>query len=214
VTITSRERNSQLCADIESSQPLPQAAREFVEAAKQLVERKGFGALTLQRVADEVGGNKASIWYYFGGKDGLIEAVIHDNVLENCAWIARNGAAVANEKDAVEQLVRTVQHLLENPSAYAGGFDVFAYSVRHEKFRAQWARMYEVWFQSMREQFGFPEGDGQVRAHSQALAAMVDGLAMQKLMGLADEDRKAELLESVRVCAVALLHSAKSASIE
>ncbi len=45
-------RHAQLREELQSARPLPRAAREFVEAAKTLVEREGISALTLQRVAD------------------------------------------------------------------------------------------------------------------------------------------------------------------
>ncbi len=207
-------RHAQLRDELQSAKPLPQAAREFVEAAKTLVEREGISALTLQRVADEMGANKASIWYYFGGKDGLIEAVIHDNVLENCAWAVRDIEADADDDERVDNIVQQTRQLLRDPHSYGGGFDLFAYSLHHQQFREQWARMYEIWCQTIRERLGIPEDSELGRHSSQLLAATVDGLAMQRLMGQIDVESGEldRLLESMRAIVSSILKQLRQSS--
>jgi AcrR family transcriptional regulator len=193
-------RHAQFREELQSAQPLPQAAREFVEAAKTLVEREGMSALTLQRVADEMGANKASIWYYFGGKEGLIEAVIHDNVLENCAWAVKGIDEQADDEARIDNLIEQTRNVLIDPHGYGGGFDLFAYSMHVDQFREQWARMYGIWYQTIRERLGLSEDLELSRHSSQLLAAVVDGLAMQRLMGQIDVESGEldRLLESLR----------------
>lgn len=197
---TTREtRMTELREELESAVPLRGAAREFVFTAKRILMNEGFEALTLQRVAKEAGANKGSIWYYFGGKDGLIDAVIHDIVLENCAWVESDLPRNASVEERVDSLIRQTRYLLLNPESYGGGWDVFAFSIHHEQFRRQWNRMYELWFRSMCERLDIPED---VRSHyySQLFAAMVDGLSVQQLMGLTGDDpgELDQLLDSMR----------------
>lgn len=198
--IASAEKAAELRAALESTRGLPVPAREFVAAAKKIVRQEGFGALTLQRIADEVGGNKASIWYYFGGKPGLIEAIIHDNVLENCTFVAGEVAEDASDEARVEALIAQARYLLLDPRSYEGGFDVFAYSMHHKRFREQWVRFYAVWFHTIREKLGIPD-DERSRVVCQLFAAMIDGLAMQQLMGFVSPhpDSVEPLLKSIRM---------------
>ncbi|GKQ39059.1 TetR/AcrR family transcriptional regulator [Streptomyces sp. A012304] len=52
--------------------------RAFLEAARRLLVEEGPGALTLRRIAGDVGCTTKVVYTMFGGKDGLAEALFTD----------------------------------------------------------------------------------------------------------------------------------------
>lgn len=59
---------------------------EILDAAAQIFHRKGYGATSLQDIADAVGMLKGSLYYYVSSKEDLlyrISRAIHDQALEN-----------------------------------------------------------------------------------------------------------------------------------
>jgi AcrR family transcriptional regulator len=55
--------------------PPSDAPERIVEAAYQVLKRDGYAGLTTAKVATASGQNKALISYYFGSKQGLVDAV-------------------------------------------------------------------------------------------------------------------------------------------
>ncbi|HEY7589651.1 MAG TPA: TetR/AcrR family transcriptional regulator [Candidatus Limnocylindrales bacterium] len=48
----------------------------FLDAAMRLVQAKGYEALSIQEVIDEVGASKGAFYHYFGSKADLLEAIV------------------------------------------------------------------------------------------------------------------------------------------
>lgn len=57
--------------------PLSARKREMLQATLRIIQRGGFEALSLRRVAEQVGVKLSSVQYHFGNKDGLIAALIN-----------------------------------------------------------------------------------------------------------------------------------------
>lgn len=57
--------------------PLSPRKREMLQATLRIIQRGGFEALSLRRVAEQVGVKLSSVQYHFGNKDGLIAALIN-----------------------------------------------------------------------------------------------------------------------------------------
>ena len=55
---------------------LAPAAQRILAGARRVLERDGYEGLTLSRIAAEAGETKSLIVYHFGGKDGLIAALV------------------------------------------------------------------------------------------------------------------------------------------
>ena len=72
---------------------LSPTARRLVVAARRLLARGGFGALTVEAVAAEAGAYRDSVRYYFGSKAAFVAAVVdslaHDQMLNAVAETSR-----------------------------------------------------------------------------------------------------------------------------
>jgi TetR/AcrR family transcriptional regulator len=53
---------------------------EIIQAAKKLIAKHGVEGMTMNQVANLVELNKATLYLYFGNKDDLIDAVVHEGL--------------------------------------------------------------------------------------------------------------------------------------
>jgi len=96
-----------------STQPVPENTRKaLIMAAGRLFTRQGIEGTSIREIAKMAGTDSSMIKYYFGNKDGLVNAVI-DFVLE--PWETRNLTNYVREnehlfatKDGQRQLVAEV----------------------------------------------------------------------------------------------------------
>jgi TetR/AcrR family transcriptional regulator len=70
--------------------------QEILEAAKRLFAVRGFGGVSLDHIAREVGTAKQNLLYYFGSKEGLYRRVLH-GVLD--VWLSYMEAITHNADD-------------------------------------------------------------------------------------------------------------------
>lgn len=62
--------------DIASLHDLPPTARRIFDAAQTILSERGYAELTMAALEQESGANRALVSYYFGGKAGLVAALI------------------------------------------------------------------------------------------------------------------------------------------
>lgn len=70
--------------------------QEILEAAKRLFAVRGFGGVSLDHIAREVGTAKQNLLYYFASKEGLYRRVLH-GVLD--VWLSYMEAITENAGD-------------------------------------------------------------------------------------------------------------------
>lgn len=89
--------------------------RALLDAARDLLVEVGFDRATLKAIGERAGVNAAMIHYYFGSKEGLSRAVLHDAV---GPLLDRLGAANASDADGMslaDVLEAYVDTLAANP---------------------------------------------------------------------------------------------------
>ena len=72
---------------------------EFIEATLQAVHKHGLGAVTMSEIAQETGATAASINYYFGSKERLMEATMRHLLGLLRAAVVRNLNAASSPLD-------------------------------------------------------------------------------------------------------------------
>jgi AcrR family transcriptional regulator len=194
-----------------AGETLSPTARRILDAAKLIVVEQGLGGLTLDAIARAAGVNKAATHYHFGSKAGLIEALVDEIVLDECAAMAHNVAPGAGIEERIDSLVDGVRRMAVDPSSIGGWWDLLPYAVRTPDLRARLAELYEIWFQWNVEWAGLADGDGEARTMERRgmgmlLAAIVDGIAAQAaIAGPAYDPEPA--LQAFRRCLTTLLVS-------
>lgn len=99
----------------DSSAPEPAGRERLIEAAVKLFGRDGFEATSVRAVADEAGVSWGLIRFYFGSKEGLLEAA-EERVVKGYLDRVAAGARVSSFEEliaAIEELDREAPSLTD-----------------------------------------------------------------------------------------------------
>ena len=163
---------------------LSPTARKLVSAARRLLARGGYEALTVEAVAAEAGAYRDSVRYYFGSKAAFIAAVVdslaHDQSLS--AVVESERAQGGDER--VHGLVAGDRRLVDDRAAFRDFFAILPHVVLDDELRDRVAALYD-WYRDL-----YVEGLGdtttvdepRLRAFASLMVAMTDGLAVQRLL--------------------------------
>jgi AcrR family transcriptional regulator len=191
------------------SEALPPTALKILEAAKRLLATRGYGSLTLEKIAAKAGVNKASTRYYFGNKAGLLEAIVDEIVLDECAAMTRDISPDAPLEERVGSFINGVRAVATDTSSFGGFFDILPQALRDRKLHTRLVRLYEVWYQWNLEWLALDRVEDDRRreelaAIGQLAAAIMDGIAVQASIHGRDYDPE-PTLRTLRHCLLAVL---------
>lgn len=180
---------------------LPPTAQKFLRAARRLLREGGFDALRLEAIANEAGENRALIRYYFGGKDGLVAALVdtltHDATLELVARCEE----LPQGDERVHVYLEQVRHLVEDSDSFLTFYDVLPHGIRDPELRVRIADLYTWYRESNKRCLGLQRSvrhDKRLSALAMIVLATVDGLALQCLLDPSVDVKPAfQLLESI-----------------
>lgn len=213
-----RRSTTNLDAAPDSNPPedLPPVARKLLRGARNVLRKRGFQALTLEAVGREAGEPQSAITYYFGNKQGLVNALIVAQFHEQRKLAARMvGASCAGRKGAV----CAARELLTDMKSFRVFYDLLPVTTREPEFRALQAE-HDRWLSDLIATGLRDSGIPAVAAHAEELAvlelAAADGLAMQVLAdpsGFDPQPSCAMLERLVSCCAPEPGRTSRNASV-
>ncbi|MGO8683068.1 MAG: TetR/AcrR family transcriptional regulator [Thermoleophilia bacterium] len=164
---------------------LPPAACGMVHAARRLLADEGFSALTVERVAAAADTYKDAVRYYFGGKAGLVAAVVaslaHDSSLES----ARLTRSLPSGDEKVSALLAADRKLAADVASSRALLNVLPHALLDDELRRRIAHLYD-WYRDLYVgcfEEGLEESQRQrLRLLAGLMVAMIDGLAIQKAL--------------------------------
>lgn len=95
----------------------PAGKERILRAAREHFLTRGYAGITMQEIADDVGLTKAAIYYHFGDKDGLFEAVYVAEMRRTAAGISTELSTGGALRD---QLQRVAVFLLASGGSSLG----------------------------------------------------------------------------------------------
>jgi len=164
---------------------LPPTAQNLLNAAKQILQEEGLGGLTLDAIATKAGVNKAATRYHFGSKDGLIEAIVDEVVLNECSEMANDLPPDATMDERIDSFLQGVRRIALDVGGFSGFFDILPHAVRDWQLRQRLVNLYAVWYQWNMDWLGLAVGGEpprEIASIGRLTAAFVDGVAVQALI--------------------------------
>lgn len=148
----------------EGSEFYQERQQEILRAAAQVFQERGFQAATIGDIADKLGTDRASVYYYVSSKTELLQRVVREATAENVTFIE---TIVASDMPASEKLRRVFVAQMDNYKSSYPYMHVFL----QEKFPVlkqdssawkrelrQWTDRYFLAFQRILEQ-GVEDGE-------------------------------------------------------
>jgi len=159
-------------------------ANRLVAAARAVLTRGGPQALTVQAVAEEAGTYPDAVRYHFGGKAGLISAVVESLADDQGFRAIARATGTAPRAQVVHRLVEADHDLLLDDDSYRDFYALLSRIVLDDELRERVALLYQG-FRSMYGSVVGSEGSfsaDELHALETLMIAVVDGLAVQKLL--------------------------------
>jgi AcrR family transcriptional regulator len=164
---------------------LPATAQRIVLAAERILVARGYSKLTMQVIEQEASLNRALVSYYFGGKAGLLAALVEllfeDPQSGYTADLARDHEGV----ELTHALLEYQERVSTNDPTNRMLYELLPHALRSEELGDRFAEEYERYrqFASRCLAAGSDGVDADVLYDLAAVTiAVVEGLAIQKVI--------------------------------
>jgi AcrR family transcriptional regulator len=158
-------------------------AAQLLDAAEQLVEQEGVGALSLRRVAAAAGTTTRAVYSVYGSKDGLVEALARRTYQLLDAGLAELPQTDDPAGDLVEAGVRVFRRFaVEHPSLFRVGIQRTLEGPGFARIDVPVAEQAWVGLEALVARVDL--GGRSVREAASAFHALCEGLAAIELRGM------------------------------
>ena len=172
---------------------LPPTARRLLAAAQDILAERGYAELTITAISQVSGVNRALVSYYFGGKAGLLAALVETLFLNpDVGYVEeiRSGRAGADRADA---FLEWQQRVSADDRTNRMLYELLPHALREPEVRARFADEYRTY----REVDGVclsgaPREltDEELDALAAVSIAVVEGLGIQRALDPAGFDHE------------------------
>ncbi len=169
------------------SDPMPDlspTAKRILEAAKRVLCRDGFRALTFETIAREAGENPALIRYHFGSKAGLLNALVDSVLYLESVELIERLTDVPPGGERQELLMRLHEAYAKNRDSYRMFYELIPHILRDEELQPHLRDLFE-WYRRLDEWALNESGERGPATHIAPMAlltvAIADGVALQML---------------------------------
>lgn len=160
---------------------LPPTARRLLDAARRILERDGFSALTLSAVAKDADESKASVGYHFGNKEGLIVALVDSLVHEANRSLITETRRHPMGEERLRVLMEGERQIVEDTGGFVALLEILPYALREESLRRRVADLYSGYRDTVLDALEARDDPNHAALATFATLtiAVVDGLSIQ-----------------------------------
>lgn len=185
------------------SRRLHPTAKKILAAAKRILTERGYRGLTLQAIATEAGVNKAGVWYYFGGKEQLVLALLEEVAVTESHHFGARPAADATLDERIDLIVGSADQVKERVERFAAFYELLPEASRDAELREHLMTYYKGWYSWAGEVLTPAGSDGGTRDRSSATvgqfaSVLLDGIFMQMVVAAPGFDLEAALQDARR----------------
>ncbi len=169
---------------------LPPTAQAILAAARDVLLSEGVTGLTVAAVTKRAGANQAAVSYYFGGKSGLMAAVVDATIHDACVQLLETTRELPPGAARREYFIAAKRQISENDEAYRALFAVLPYALGDARLRETLCAAYDWYRRVNRDSLGIDDalGPRDTEALMRLVTAVVDGLAIQRTLAGGDLD--------------------------
>ncbi len=165
-----------------ASRELAPTAARILRAARRVLLKKGYAALTMQAIEKESGANRALVHYYFGSKAGLVDSLV-ETLFEDPSFGYSDEVLGAPEGGQRRRaLLAWLLRIVQDHRSARLLYELLPHFLRSAKLRAHAAELYAAYreFDGRCLASGVPGVDaGELELLGGLSVAVVEGLGVQ-----------------------------------
>jgi AcrR family transcriptional regulator len=133
---------------VRSSVPpaLHPTAQKILAAAKKLLAERGYHGMTLQAISAEAQVNKAGVWYYFGGKQQLVLALLEDVTVGESLHFGTMPPESATLAERVDLIIGTPDQIRERVRRFRPFYELLPEASRDAELHSHLRDYYQGWY--------------------------------------------------------------------
>lgn len=166
-------------------------ARRILKAARKVIVKEGYGALSLQTVADEAGELKSTIAYYFGDKAGLVTSLVESLIHDTNVNAVNVLGSVPEGPERVRELLKVQRQIAGAQDYWRLLFGLLPEIRKDKKLRARFAELLHWYYEIVQKSLGiWDESDESEESKLVAslVLAVLEGFALQAELAPDDYD--------------------------
>jgi AcrR family transcriptional regulator len=124
---------------------LPPTARRLLAAAQDILAERGFSELTMTAISQVSGVNRALVSYYFGGKAGLLAALVESLFLNPDVGFVEEIRSSRVGEDRADAFLDWQRRVSQNDRTNRMLYELLPHALREPEVRARFAEEYRVY---------------------------------------------------------------------
>jgi AcrR family transcriptional regulator len=177
------------------SHKLHPTAQKILAAALKILTEQGYQRMTLQAISAEARVNKAGVWYYFGGKQQLVSALLEEIVISQSRVYGRSLPAAATLEERIDLFVGSAAQLEERVRHFSAFYALLPEASRDAALHEHLKTIYQAWYDWAREALAPVAGgsDADASRLGEFASVLLDGLFIQMVVAAPGFDLEAAL---------------------
>lgn len=187
-------------------------AQKILAAALKILTEHGYQRMTLQAISAEAKVNKAGVWYYFGGKQQLVTALLEELVISQSGVFGRVPPEYATLEERIDLFVGSARQVEERAKQFSAFYALLPEASRDADLHEHLTTIYQAWYDWAAEVLSpvaAKPSSGAARLGEFA-SVLLDGLYIQMVVAAPGFDLEAALANARE----ALLHLAAQGAVE
>ena len=161
-------------------------AQKILAAALKILTERGYQAMTLQAIAQEADVNKAGVWYYFGGKQQLVSALLEEIVISQSRVFGRSLPDDATLEERVDLFVGSAEQVEERVARFSAFYALLPEASRDTGLHEHLTAIYQSWYDWAEDvlapALAGPAAGERAAALGQFASVLLDGLFLQMVI--------------------------------
>ena len=124
---------------------LPPTARRILAAAQDILAERGFAELTMTAISQVSGVNRALVSYYFGGKAGLLAALVDTLFQDPEVGLVEEVRSTLDGAERVEGFLDWQRRVSSSDRTNRMLYELLPHALRDPEVRARFAEEYRVY---------------------------------------------------------------------